>query len=292
MKKDFQLKFGPAGMPDAFYEYSKNKLKIFEWLHSLGLDAMEYQAVYGVRTAEPKARQYGELARENGITLSVHGPYYVSLASVDLDVRARSVERLKNALRLAKWLGSSRVIFHPAYFKGEREEGLEIVINGLKKVEKETDVEGVYIYPETGGKVKALGSTEELITICKEVSICRPCIDFAHEHARGHGSLNIQADFDAVLAKLSKGLGKRILDDLHIHYSQIIYTQAGERAHAEFNQKDESGKTFKPDFRKMIKSLIAKKMPAVIISECKNTQATGAVGMMNFYKKNLKRSVK
>ncbi len=278
-----KIRIGPAGFPPAFFKAHRKREKVFEWLAGLGLDAMEYQATFGAKTKQEKAEQFGGLARGHGIKMSLHGPYFISLGSAKADVRERSIERVKRSMRLVKWLGGDRVIFHPGFGKGTREETLELIIKNLKRVEKECGIEGVFLYPETGGKKSSIGTTEDLVTICKEVKIARPCIDWAHEHARNNGSLNTKKDFLAVLSRLEKGLGKKILADLHCHWSPIDYTNAGEKAHLAFKKPPKNGKALQPDYRLMLDALMEKRIAPVIICESSDSQDKGATAMMKYY---------
>lgn len=279
MKKPLP-RFGVAGFPPAFEETTSKRELIFEWLAELGLDAMEYQAVYGVKTPRDKAERLGALAREFDIEMSLHAPYYVNLASADEAVQKRSIERMVKAVRLVKWLGGSRVIFHPGGFKGEREKAVNTIISNLKIVEKKHGIEGVFLYPETGGKVGQLGTTDELVTICSEVETAFPCIDWAHEHARSGGSLKTVKDFRAVLETLEKGLGRRALKKMHSHYSQISFTLKGEKAHLPFD--GEAGSAL-PDYRLMLRAFHEKEVAPFLISECRDSQDAGAIAMMQYY---------
>ena len=50
-----------------------------------GLDCMEIEFTYGVRMKPEMAETVGALADDLGITLSVHAPYYINLASYQTD---------------------------------------------------------------------------------------------------------------------------------------------------------------------------------------------------------------
>ena len=86
------VRFGPAGNSDSFYNSGhKSSLETFPWLREKGLDVFEYQCGHGARTREETARQLGEKARECGIGVSLHAPYYISLASKDEEKRLNSL---------------------------------------------------------------------------------------------------------------------------------------------------------------------------------------------------------
>ena len=93
-------KFGPAGNPDAFYEAGyKTTLQIPGYLEQLGLTAYEYQCGRGVTVGEETAKKLGAKAREHGVTLSLHAPYYISLSSVEPEKREGSVKYLLASAR-------------------------------------------------------------------------------------------------------------------------------------------------------------------------------------------------
>ena len=78
------IHFGPAGNSQSFYdEGHKHTIEQMPWLKTMGLNAYEYSFGRGVRLKEQTAREIGEEAQKNGITLSVHAPYFINLASDD-----------------------------------------------------------------------------------------------------------------------------------------------------------------------------------------------------------------
>ena len=83
--------FGVAGNSDTFTEtVSKASADAPAWLHAIGLDAYEYQCGKGVRVGEATARQIGKNAAQAGIRLSLHAPYFISLANPDQVIGQRS----------------------------------------------------------------------------------------------------------------------------------------------------------------------------------------------------------
>ena len=61
------------------------------------LDCMEVEFTYGVRMSVQDARQVGALAKDNGIVLSVHAPYYINLASDEKQKIIASKQRILDA---------------------------------------------------------------------------------------------------------------------------------------------------------------------------------------------------
>lgn len=73
--------FGPAGNCEAFYAAgNKHTVQIFPWLQEQGLTAYEYQCGRGVRLSAASAEAMRVAAQASGVTISLHAPYFISLA--------------------------------------------------------------------------------------------------------------------------------------------------------------------------------------------------------------------
>lgn len=264
-----KIRFGPAGNPPNFFKskFRRDRLNAPEWCHSIGLNAYERQMTYGARMRKEDAVKLGELARKFDVELSIHGPYYVVLTSDKARVFNNSVKELIKTANLAKLMGASKVVFHPGYGKDTSK-----VIKGIKLVEKEKP-DGVFICPETMGKISQLGSVKDVITICENTE-CLPCIDFGHLHARTLGSLKKKEDFRKILVEIEKRLGKDALKNLHCHFYPIEFTDKGEKVHRAVTEKNVFPK-FEP-FAELIKEF---NMYPTLISESKDSQDIGALHM-------------
>lgn len=289
--------FGVAGFPPNFFKSPyKKRESIFEWLHELGLDWIELQNTYGVKMKSEQAAQYRQLAAEYGIGISIHGPYYISLASGDTEVVARSKKRILQCFRLAEELGTTRIIFHPGFYPGSSEDarksGLCRLIDELNALENSVP-EGVYLYPETAGKNTQLGSLDEIIQICDQVSFARPCIDLAHVHAFEHGSLFSDTSIIRIFEKLEQHFSPPIMEELHFHVYPVDYNSKGERTHKAFSDRIETNEItlfsanapdrYYPDAKSFIKALKETGYRPVVICEAKNTQDEGALLMKSLF---------
>ena len=88
--------FGPSGNSDSFYaEGHKASLEMPKWLKGRGLNAYEYQCSKGVKVSKETANKLGNEAKENGILLSIHSPYYINLATDDEEKRLKSLSYFK-----------------------------------------------------------------------------------------------------------------------------------------------------------------------------------------------------
>ena len=291
-----EIKFGVAGFPLNFFSssYGKKRENIFIWLKEKGLDCIELQCTYGIKMKKEQALLYRELAEKNNIVLTMHAPYYISLASLNEEVVERSKLEIKKAFELASWLGVNRIIFHPGggYGKTEsdRKEGIKRLIRALNSIKNEIDTENIKIYPEIGGKVNQLGSLDEIIEIVKNVDYARPCIDLAHLHARELGSITSSEKIIEVLKKIENELGRDILDDVHFHVYPVDYTEMGEKVHKAFGEKFEGQLSlfeqfdeYMPKANDYVNAIKELGLKPITICEAHNTQDIGAKLMKDLY---------
>lgn len=271
------VKFGPAGNPDSFYAQGhKSSLDIPAWLKKLGLSAYEYQCVRGVRISEVMARKLGELARENGISLSIHAPYYINLATTDRELRLKTKGYILDSMRAAAWMGAKRVVFHPGSADKEDRPG------SLSRAKKflgeilagawEMGLGDIKVAPETMGKPSQLGNLEEVLELCTVGGMVIPTVDFGHLHAAGRGALGDKNAYSAVLDRVEEKLGPEVLKNLHVHFSPVEFTAAGERKHR--TTRDEG---YGPDFRPLAELIKERGLTPTIICESAGLQAEDAL---------------
>ena len=212
-----KIKFGPAGLgpvkeaEERLEEYSK-----------LGFKACEIAFTYGpyIKNKED-AERIGKKASDLGISLSIHGQYWINLNSEDKEKIEKSKERLMQCLKVGTWLGAKKVVFHPGFYgKMSREETYDNIRDNLLDLEKRRKGKKytTLLAPETMGKVNVFGSVEEISQLVTDTQ-CSYCIDFAHILAREKS-----VDYDKV-KKLFPGR------EWHIHFSGIIYGEKGEKKH-------------------------------------------------------------
>jgi deoxyribonuclease-4 len=263
--KPTTLLFGTAGTPIASKD--RGSLAGVETVHNLGLSCMELEFVRGVRMSPELAKQVGAAAEKNSVVLTAHGPYYINLNSLDKKIIQDSVKRIMDTARIANIAGAYSITFHAAYFMGQDPVKVYERVKGeMKKIVSDLQGEGVklWIRPETTGKATQLGSLKETIKLSQDVEQVLPCVDFAHLHART-GKLNTYQEFCDVLAELEKGLGRNVLENMHIHMSGIEYSAKGERNHLELEHSD-----FR--YKELMKAFKDYKIKGVVISESPNIE--------------------
>ena len=277
------VRFGAAGNSQSFYDQGyKSSLDMPAWLIEMGLGAYEYQCSRGVKLKEETARRLGEKARENGIALSIHGPYYINLATPDAEKREKTKGHLMKSLQAAKWMGATKVVFHPGATSGmKRLQAMERAVNTLSEVVAEAEEKGfgdIKLAPETMGKASLLGTVEEIIELCRTGPSVVPTVDFGHLHAVTGGKLETKEDFAEILDRVEKGLSKEAVINLHIHFSPIEYTKAGEKRHRTL--LDEG---YGPPFKPLAELIEERKLNPTIICESAGRQAEDALIFKQIY---------
>jgi len=246
---------GPAGYPSGY----RDPLHALQMVTDLGLNAMEMQFVRQARMGEEKARSIGKRARELGILLSVHAPYYVNFNSNRRETVDKSVEWVVRTCQIADHLGALIVVIHAASY-GTRSvpETTTAVIDGIDRCLGALSDEGIRVRLglETMGKKGAWGRLEEIEEVMEGVEGVVPVLEFGHLHAICGGCLRTEEDFARMLEKCGAFYGGH----LHCHFSCIEYSDKGERRHLRLDRKE-------PDFRALVGPLSSMKRDVTIISE-------------------------
>ena len=268
--------FGPAGNSESFYaEGLKHTADAPAWVKKIGLDAYEYQGGNGIRGSETTFRKLGEEASKHDIRMSVHASYYISLSGVEQEKRLKSIDYIQQSVNAASWLGADIIVIHTgSAAKISREQAMEYAKDTLyKTLEKIENPSGVRLGLETMGKLNQLGTIEEVIELCKLGEPLCPVIDFGHVNARNRGGFfKTTDDYRAVFDKIGSELGEEYARNLHCHFSKIEYSDAGERRHLTFEDKE-----FGPPFEPLAEAIAKYGLTPRIICESSGTQAEDAL---------------
>lgn len=281
-------KFGPAGTGDSFKEQGyKTSLQVPAYLSAMGLTWFEYQCGRGVNISEDKARLLGEKAKQSGIGLSVHAPYYISLASKEEAKRDNSVNYILQSARAVDFMGGTRIVVHPGGLGGlPREEATALACTTLQKAQRVLDEQGlshIHICPETMGKINQLGTLDEVLTMCGVDERMLPCIDFGHLNARTHGGVGDRQAYQEILEQVENRLGSDRLRVFHSHFSKIEYTDGGEKRHLTFEDT-----VYGPVFDPLGELIAAGNLSPVFVCESAGTQAEDALAMQQTYQQWVK----
>jgi len=95
------IRFGPAGIP---LGCEGGTLKGVEYCKKIGLGAMEVEFVRGVKMGRETALAVGKKAKELGIALSCHCPYWINCCAKEPQKLDASVRNLMETARAAQAL--------------------------------------------------------------------------------------------------------------------------------------------------------------------------------------------
>lgn len=235
------FQFGTVGSPIGTPKKPGGSVGAIQFSKSIGLTAFELGWVQSVRVSEETCALIKQTALDEGVSLSVHAPYFFNLNATD-EEWPKSRKRLMDAAHYGNLAGATDIIFHPgSYFERPPAEVLKDSIPRLKGVVDELRKKGnpVILRPETMGKSAMLGSLEDTLEMSKAIQGVQPCLDFAHLHARpGDGTMNTVKEWTKLLEAYRAALGKEALKNLHIHLSGIEYGPKGEKNHLALKESD------------------------------------------------------
>jgi deoxyribonuclease-4 len=278
--------FGPGGNSDAFYAAGNVSTRSAPaWIKEIGLDAYEYEAGNGLSATDNMLMDVGKAATENGIKLSYHAPYYISLSGIVEEKRLNSIRYIKESLEAANLLGAKTIVVHTgSAAKISRDEAMRLAADTLIKTLNTVDTYGIKIGLETMGKINQLGTLEEVLELCRIDSSLVPVIDFGHLNARSLGEMFKTADdYLRVFDKIDRCISPEVAKNVHCHFSKIEWTKSGEKKHLTFNDE-----IYGPAFEPLMKVIADNGLTPTIICESSGTQADDALQMKKYYMELLK----
>ncbi len=274
-------RFGPGGNSEAFRlaGYSST-VDAPVWLSKIGLDAYEYEAGNGLSASSQSLSAVGAAAREAGIKMSYHAPYFISLSGIVPEKRLGSIRYIRESLDAAHLLGADIIVVHTgSASKITRDEAMRLAADTLIRTLSEVDTHGVKIGLETMGKVNQLGTLDEVIELCRIDRAFVPVVDFGHLNARDLGGVFKTADdYLRVFDKIDRTLGAEVAKNLHCHFSKIEWSAGGEKRHLTF-----ADEVYGPDYIPLVEAIARGGLSPTVICESAGTQSDDALSMKKYY---------
>jgi deoxyribonuclease-4 len=261
------LLFGTGGVPVSA-PMPRSTIGGIERLGQLGLDCMELEFVQQVKMGEETALRVRKAAKAAGIRLSAHAPYYINLNSPEPEKVIASQRRLLHAARIAWMCGAESIIFHAAFYMGKASGVVYAAVRKyLSEIVRELDNDGnlICLRPEVMGKASQFGTVDEVLALSSEFERVLPAFDVAHWHARD-GGFNSYSEFVAAFRRIEDRLGRRGIENMHIHFSGIKYGKSGEIRHLNLQESDFA-------YVDMLKALRDCQARGLVICESPNLEA-------------------
>jgi deoxyribonuclease-4 len=184
------------------------------------------------------AERLGELARDAGIALSVHAPIAGFMGHAERGKKLNmAVGMLDHSAGIAVAAGAELVVFHPGFLLGRsREDAIDSVVEQLGELRQRLESKGraVPFGIEIMGRVRDLGSLEDVVEISARVEWVRPVLDFAHMHATSDGAFLDVEPFAAALAAADGVLEPGA--PFHVHFSDIAFANRNETKHLSYGE--------------------------------------------------------
>jgi deoxyribonuclease-4 len=203
-----------------------------------GYTACELDFEGGFWMDYPFAERLGALAAEADIALSVHAPIPAFVGHVERGKKLNmAIGMLDHSAGIAVACGAELVVFHPGFLLGrERDAALDAVVEQLGELRErlEKKERAVPFGIEIMGRVRELGSLDDVVTVALRTGWVRPVVDFAHLHAVTDGGFTEPEAFAAVLEQADAALPAGA--PFHIHFSDIRYANRNEDRHLPYGE--------------------------------------------------------
>jgi deoxyribonuclease IV len=264
------IRFGPARVPSRESPEAAIELLLERDYTACELD---FEGGFWMKPEWEWAGRLGELAREHGIALSVHAPIAAILGHLPRDEqkRKRAFGMLDHTAGVAVACGAQLVVVHPGYLLGRtREAALESVAKDISDLRARLEAKdrGVPFGVEIMGRVRELGTPEDVFWLAGRLESVRPVLDFAHLHAVTDGGFLEETAFAGVLEAADGILEPGA--PFHIHFSDIAYANRNETKHLSYGEG-----TLRAE--PLAAALARFERPATVISESPNEESHQAV---------------
>jgi deoxyribonuclease-4 len=228
-----KIRFGPARVPAQDSPEAPVAL-----LGERGYDACELDFEQKFWMDYDFAARFGELARAADIALSVHAPIAGFMGHAERGKKLNmAFGMLDHSAGLAKAAGAEPVVFHPGFLLGRtREEALDAVCEQLGELRERLEKKDrlVPFGVEVMGRVRELGTLDDVVEIARRCGWVRPVLDFAHMHATSDGAFTTVEPFVEALEEVDAVLEPGA--PFHIHFSDIAFANRNETKHLPYGE--------------------------------------------------------
>jgi deoxyribonuclease-4 len=263
-----EIRVGPSGLPDAdSFEAAAAELT------ADGYRACEIGFVSGFWLDYDTAPALGEALRAADVLLSVHAPLAAFMGHVAREKKFKmALGMLDHTAGLAKAAGAELIVFHPGFLlERDRARAIADVVDQLGDLRARLEPKG-RLMPfgvEVMGRVRDLGTIDDVLEIASQVDFVRPVLDFAHMHATSDGAYTDVDAFASVLEATDEILEPGV--PFHIHFSDIAYANRNETKHLPYGEGTLRAEPLRD-------ALARFERPATVISESPDAASTQTIG--------------
>jgi len=263
-----EIRFGPSGLPEAeTFEESAALLA------ASGYRAVEIGFAGGFWLDYDAAPELAAALHAQDVVLSVHAPLAAFMGHADRGKKFNmALGMLDHTAGLAKAAGATVIVIHPGFLLGrERERAIDDVVDQLGDLKARLEQKDrlVPFGVEVMGRVRDLGTVDDVIAIASRVDFVRPVLDFAHMHATSDGAYLDVEHFATALAAADAVLEPDA--PFHIHFSDIAYANRNETKHLPYGEGTLRAEPLRD-------ALAEFERPATVISESPDEESTQTIG--------------
>jgi deoxyribonuclease-4 len=263
-----RIRVGPARLPSR-----ETPEKAVELLLERGYAACEIDFESGFWMDYPFAERLGELARAHDVALSVHAPLFGFMGHLEASGRkfTSAVGALDRSAGIAAASGAELVVFHPGFLLGrDRGDAIAAVVEQLGTLRERLEGKGraVPFGVEVMGRVRDLGSLDDVVEISRRTGWVRPVLDFAHLHATSDGAFLDVQPFASALERVDSVLEPGV--PFHIHFSDIAFANRNETKHLPYGEGTLRAEPLR-------EALARFERPATVISESPDEESSQAI---------------
>jgi deoxyribonuclease IV len=227
------LRYGPSAVPAR-----EDPEVAVDLLVAGDYTACEIDFASGFWMERDWATEFGRLARENELVLSVHAPLPAFLGHLDRGKKFRmAIGMLDHTAGIAKAAGAEVVVFHPGFLLGrEHDAAIRAVVEQLRDLRERLEGKGraLPFGIEVMGRVRDFGTADDVFAISSELDWVRPVIDFAHLHAVTDGAFTEADAFAGILERADEVIEPGA--PFHIHFSDIAFANRNETKHLPYGE--------------------------------------------------------
>jgi len=262
-----EIRIGPSGLPDAasFAEAASA-------LASDGYRACEIGFAGGFWLDYEEAPQLRDALEAADVVLSVHAPLAAFMGHVEREKKFKmALGMLDHTAGLAKAAGAELIVFHPGFLLGrERSRAIDDVVDQLGDLRERLEAKDrlVPFGIEVMGRVRDLGTVDDVLEIASRVDFVRPVLDFAHMHATSDGAFTDVDAFAPVLEAADDVIETHA--PFHIHFSDIAYANRNETKHLPYGEGTLRAEPLRDALERF-------ERPATVISESPDAASTQAI---------------
>jgi deoxyribonuclease-4 len=263
------IRIGPARLPSR-----ESPEEAIAALLDRAYTACEIDFESGFWMDYPFAAELGELARAHDIALSVHAPLFGFMGHLEASGRkfTSAVGALDRSAGIARASGAELVVFHPGFLLGRsREDAVDAVVAQLGTLRERLEGKdrAVPFGIEVMGRVRDLGSIDDVVEISARTPWVRPVLDFAHMHATSDGLFLEPERFIEALAMVDAVLERGV--PFHIHFSDIAFANRNETKHLPYGEGTLRAEPLRDALERFDR-------PATVISESPDERSSQAIG--------------